>query len=253
MIACQRDFTLTVNAGAVIPVPTAYWKLDEVSGSRIDSVNGLALSQTFGITASAAGKISLSVEFPTGASSVIQNLKSPFLSYLGTGVTVAFWCKINSINIATDSVELFGIQFYDVGGSTWNWNFNGGYSIGVGTPTGSTCFWCFCDRAFSADDSTAFDPVFPLSTGAWHFIAMWYDPLDKKPRYQIDNAAIVVGPALVSGLVAGLNGQLSIESFGSFLPYADYQIDEVGVWMSVLSAGTLTALWNGGAGKTYPF
>src|SRR5262249_29580083 len=91
----------------------------------------------------------------------------------------------------------------------------------------------------------------PLST--WLFLIAWYDPADLKIRISVNNRT-----ADVSAVTTGVQTSSLGVGVGATRPASpsnpwDGRIDECGFWQRVLSAGERTALWNGGAGITYPF
>jgi hypothetical protein len=84
-----------------------------------------------------------------------------------------------------------------------------------------------------------------ISAG-WHMLTMTYDGMTL--RYYLDGAA--------DGTTAQTLNNLNISRiFSSNFDRGlkSYAIDEVGIWSRPLSAAEIAQLYNGGAGKFYPF
>jgi len=232
--ACSKDFSIQIVQAVGL---LAYWTFDDYV------INSLILdssSNHFDITYSNAdgviepGKvgncfrpINLTVlDVNTGNFALLNNAGA-------TGFTMCGWVKLNPAD-----------------------NFGNGNIRAVrwSTPT-SFMELAFLngDMILNADgDGVQFETiVYPYpQDGDWHFYRAWYDPADQKARLQIDNGLIIDTVALP---MAGGNGnQISFAGNAVFSGSTERSLDESGLWIRVLSDVEAAALWNGGAGTTYP-
>jgi len=109
------------------------------------------------------------------------------------------------------------------------------------------------DMLLDADgDGVEFEEiVYPYpQDGGWHFYRAWYDPADQKARLQIDNGLIIDTVALP--MAGGSGNQITFAGNATFFGSTERSLDESGLWIRVLSNTEAAALWNGGAGVTYP-
>lgn len=211
---------------------SAYWKLDETSGNRIDSSgNGIDLTEN-GTVSYTNGIINNSAILPGDSVSWLQsNITINFSS----DFTVSAWLKITSIvggsgnwNIyyRTKSDGFYGLElgFTDI---------NGGIKLTFEVP--------YSNGPFVLDNVN-------FNTGEWYHIVFirknnsyyWYINgvyYDTTVSFSNDMTGDVV--------ILGNNGSNSNEFNG--------EIDETGVWTRALSISELSILYNNGLGNTYPF
>lgn len=232
-VVCSKQFTLQV--AIPVPAPTAYWTCDETTGTRTDSVSGLTLTEAFGgPIGSAAGIINLGIAMPGLAAQELRNpANTATLAYQGLGITVACWFKVNAMG--TNEIDILELDFQTPNAATYCQYFPGTNSFEV--------WW---DQTGGLGDSKASQTGFPVAVGGWHFLAWWFDPSDKKVRYQIDNGTVVVGNAIATAIITtGTTGRFFVLN----LHDTDIQFDEIGVWLGgILTANQLTALYNNGNG-----
>lgn len=89
------------------------------------------------------------------------------------------------------------------------------------------------------------------STGTWMMVYCYLDGPNGTAGVSVNNGTANTSSALTGGCFDS-TAALQIGALTSGTTW-DGRIDEVGIWNRVLTAGELTSLYNGGAGKTYPF
>ena len=236
-LACTKSYTLTV----AVPITTsAYWKLDEAAGSvpRVASVspcNFLPLGVTSPGTPALIGN-GVVFDATVGSNNYTTFAYNAALGYTApNGWSMWGWFRCDATGWA---------------GGLGNGGFEIGFSAGlhgirlsVGSSLDVTPFRV----------ETHWDTVyFNTTLGVWHFFFLFYDGTLHQHGYSIDNGPQSTLPtANIMGTVAGGLCTLSNDWMGA----TGYIIwDELGVCMTErLSLTQLAFLYNGGAGRTYPF
>lgn len=221
----------------------AYWKLDEASGARSDSVGGQTLTDNNTVT-SAAGKVSNAGGFELDNTEYLSHADSATLS-LGsdTDFTIACWVKLESKG-AFDG----GIVVKD----------NGGIAHGLETEYGLAMNNAGSDRfRFAVGNNVTFAEVDANTLGSpslatWYFIVAWHDSTANTINIQVNNGT-ADSAAWSGGTYDGTSDTWIGSEPASAARAFDGLIDEVGFWKRVLTAGERTTLYNSGNGTTYPF
>lgn len=208
----------TLNTGLI-----AYWKMDEASGTREDSVGSNDLLDSTS-TGSAAGKLGNGGDFEAGTPNWLSAADSPELSIGDQDFTIALWVK-------PESLTTFNVLFSKNGLDLAIFNNASGvvtFSVGGGGPSPSTGG--------------------ELVVGSWSLIIAWYDAAGDLKNVSVNNAFAVAD----SGVSPTDNGlPLVVGAFDTSGTFpADGMIDEVGIWDRVLTSDERTELYNSGVGKT---
>lgn len=205
-----------------------YYKMEESSGSRVDSLGGTSLSVQAGSVSSAAGKNN------SGASiAVANNLGIAANAFFPTtSWTVTFWLKPTSFTTGAQDTPIFvstsgnsGFDLVQVQSSTnaniqlWPLGAGGGTIVGD-----------------------------PFSTGSFHFIAVVFNKTAKTGFMTIDTNTVSWGP---TGGTFAFDSSVMEFSFTTTLG-VNGVFDELAVWNRTLSPSEITTLYNGGAGRFYP-
>jgi hypothetical protein len=194
----------------------SYWKLDEVSGNRADSVgsNTLTDNNTVG---SAAGMSGLAASF------VAANTES--LSFSGAITT---WTADNSVVFWGYTNDTTIYRLFSTVGLPVDMNHSG---------TTVTASW----RAGSIQRTAT------TSNAAWHLYAMVQEGTDYS--LSVDGGAF----STVSG-AANIGGsdvlKIGVYADGSTHPL-NGRIDEFGIWSRALTIDEIVSLYNAGAGLFY--
>jgi hypothetical protein len=200
----------------------SYWKLDETSGTRFDSVSANNLSDNGGV-GSAIGKIGNAAEFDTTNKLSTNTVLSsgPF--------TVSCW--------------IYADTFSGEGGIVNR------YDNSVPADRAWTTYVANDDITFVIQP-TALNIPNVVSAATWHYFAFWYDDVAQEMGIQFDTT-IQTTPQTTGYPVTNVDFTVGARADGGTA--FDGRIDEVGIWSRVLTASERTQLYNGGAGLTYPF
>lgn len=215
----------------------SYWKLDETSGTRVDSHTGgndLTDNNTVG---SATGIIN------DGANFILPN--NEFLSHINNSslqvtsdFTFSCWVKCQTSPTNPDLFPV--IAKGDLGSGTTD------YMLYI-HPTAGFVFTVNDPLTVGATPNSA------LSTGTWYNALCWYDSGTQKASIRVNDDTTFTSPAGTVALVQTTKTFILGTRDGASPPYMSGIIDEVGFWKRLLTAGEITQLYNSGAGLAYPF
>jgi len=208
----------------------AYWKLDEASGTRADSLGAEPLTDNNTVT-SAAGKIGNAAQFTAANSESLDHADDATLS-MGPGVRMSLvgWWWFTSVDGGIAFVSKFDALSFE-------------YLLRIEN-TGLCKFWVSPEGSSLTNVGT----VVP-SLGAWHFVAARYDGTTISLR-------VDAGAWETTAYTGDIFNGISVFTIGlqpSFGLALDGRADEVGLWKVALSDAQVTSLWAGGLGTTYPF
>jgi hypothetical protein len=219
----QRDAGGDSSSSSLLTDLVSYWKLDEASGTRFDTVSSNNLSDNGGV-GSALGKVGNAAEF-TGT------------DYLSTNTLISSGPFSVSCWIFADTVI----------------NPSGGIVNRYDNSVPADRVW----STYVANDDIVFF-ITPtqlkisnvISATTWHYLAFWYDDVAQQLGVQFDTT-VQTTPHTTGYPVANVPFSIGARADGN--TEFDGRIDEVGIWSRVLTASERTQLYNGGAGITYPF
>ena len=244
----KRALLLPFAAGGANPLLTglvSYWTLNETSGNRADSVGTNTLAP-LNAPGSAAGIISNAATFTAASSQNLHAADSTSL-HQTTALSVSLWFKLTSI-VANQAI-----------GGRWTYQTDGDWMIQL-VPVSGDNIRVFIANAINDNGSNFGDTSgLGLTTATWYHLAVVYDGTQgtNAGRLKIYLNAIAQTLTFTGTIAAALTGattQLRWGQFGGGLDrFLDGALDEIGLWSRVLSAAEVTQLYNGGAGKTYPF
>lgn len=217
----------------------AYWKLNESSGStRIDSLGVSNLSDNNTVT-SGPGVISNSAIFSNASGNFLSVADNSALS-MGAGVrfTIAGW-----FNLTTFTENL---------GFLSKWLGNPGmreyhiYVVSAGVHVIRFGVRGADDVTNQTVDAATFGA---LPTATWLFFCCYYDGVNI--GISVNNGSFDTSPFTAD--VQDGTSDFNLGTSATLDPTLDCKLDEIGIWKRVLTSGEITTLYNGGAGKTYPF
>jgi hypothetical protein len=210
----------TVSVSTLLDGLLAYWKLDEASGNVADSSGNGRTGVATDLTYSQAGKQGTAVTF-NGTTSVIDVTDNPDLGSTTNAFTIAFWYKGTDIEGRIITAGCFrvyqgdGINSILLADGTNNIEFN--FSVALNDNA-----WHFVVITFDGTNILAYDNNSNILTDTWaHTLGFWSDHL-----YMMNNGDVI---------------------------YTAGTLDEVGFWNRAINSTERAALYNAGAGKTYPF
>ncbi len=221
------------NAPVSTPAPpsslssglAAYWKLEESSGVRHDSIGSSSLSDAYGNVAQGAGKVNNAASF--GGSGVLYANDGSALIVAGSSFTLAGWVKLNAKTSDGSIAGRWGTSgaeyliFYRSSADRFECDLNGYYNNGAGS--------VFADNFGSPQ------------TGMWYFVACWYDTTNGMMGISVNGSA---NTKAYSGGVpyTGETFRVGCMGAGHCLTGG---VDELGLWDRVLSAAELSVLQGG--------
>jgi hypothetical protein len=217
-------FGSTLNSGLV-----SYWKLDEASGTRADSVGSASLTDANGI-GSGSGLIGNAATF-SGTTTPLLSSSSDTLQTGGSSFELAFWVKVTSTT-------------GDAG------------MVCKGDSLGSVmeylCYLSAGKPSFMIKTSGAAFPLAQIasaiSINTWHFVNAYFDSGINELGIAVDGGSFTTQAA-----AAPTANTARVFTIGSMSDTSVLlgTIDEVGFWKGrVLTTAERAALYNAGAGKT---
>jgi hypothetical protein len=211
----------------------SYWKMDEASGTRADSVTGSANDLTDNNTvASTTGKISNAGSYVAANSEYLSRASN---SSLQCGdIDFTFSCWIYSTAWATASL----VTKDDDAASSRD------YTVDISTNV----------PRFYINGSVFVSGPASLSDSNWYFIVAWHDAAANTVNIQVNNGTVQsTGTSGEVPHTSSAQFRIGAREYASFPDYFTGIIDEVGFWKRVLTADERTALYNAGSGLSYPF
>lgn len=216
-------------SGSSLPEPQAYWKLDNTSWLD-SSGNGYALSYETSNPTIGTGIINGDATF-----NATNGLYNYAISQQDT-LSLSFWLKAVT-NSSGDYQAVIG-----------NWDFNLGNGDGLswvinidpsGYPALAVARWSEENVGSITHDS-------PLQVGWNHICATISPTICAIYLNGVATADVLPTMDLINNII-----QIGFQSRDGF--YFDGEIDEVGIWDQLLSQSDVTALYNSGSAKPYPF
>jgi hypothetical protein len=227
--------TMSRVSAALTDNLVGYWKLDETSGTTaidsLDDHNGLTNA-----TVNQAGIINTAYSF-NGTNQEVKLKDTNSLVY--SDISLAVWVYLN--NLTAEQYPIYKID------STQTRRF--GFQI-----------WSnriYFSKNFGSAGGWAVSKDITGMSGAWHYIVATHSDTNGTALYW-DGNLVDYNSSATSTLTTTTAFEYYIGRFnGSLTASTNYwfngKIDEVGLWNKVLTSTEVTALYNGGAGYTYPF
>lgn len=213
--------------------PIAWWRMEEVDGTRKESMAvypNIDLAQAQGSAAGAAGKI-MDGAFMTSAGTSQQLLSPPSsgFAYSGNGMTITAWIHWDG---SAQSTFQFGLTLMDGSASTIGFFvYDGATSkLQVNSPL---------------DSITVANPA--LAAG-WNQIILSYHEDTQQISVRTNNGAPVTSAGTLA-FPSNAQAEFSCLYFHSVGGVGGY--DEVGVFNYDLSTACEVSLWNAGNGRTF--
>lgn len=215
---------------------THYWKLDELTGDRLDTVGAFTMTPS-GAVGYEAGKLGNAATF-AGSPNYLWN-NGNGLNIPETGVTVWGWIKIVSDARATVITQVTGTNLNNQ--SRW-------YLIYMGSNS-----WQFTIRDSDAVSLSTATITQAPTLDKWYFFCGRYNSSTKKTEARLDASAWVVATnALPNGPIQ-LSGTNYFSMNRNATSYGTCSLDSIGFSERYYTDGEVSLLYNGGAGLEYPF
>lgn len=214
----------------------AFWRMEEASGNRVDSVSNQALVPT-GAPGSAAGKTGMAVSFDTGTGKYLAASDTATLSVgANQSFTVACWVRFNGTPSGSRGLVGKGNASIAYSGCE--------YLLGT---SGTSLQWYIG----SGSNSVNIAASVTLAAATWYFIVGWYDAGADIQYVQVNNGSVAqIANAGGSHDSAGPVEVGRQPQWSGTAPF-DGQIDNVMFWKRVLTPTERSDLWNSGNGLDY--
>jgi len=218
--------------------------MDEASGSRVDQITRLSLSQV-GTIGSRAGLLGNAADIEVGENFLASAYSPLHRMATGSSYTVMCWVYVDSLAATPSTI----ICRWNGGGSTRD------YLVGYDS-TGSVYFSTIQG---TNTDVAALSPAGVVTTGSWHLIVAWIDSSVGSfgsINIQVNNGTVYTTTLTAAKLSSDTATLFAVGRFNQSFGYAgstDAAVDLVCNWSRVLTAEERTSLWNSGLGLNYPF
>ena len=215
----------------------SHWKLDEISGNRLDSVGENHLIPINNV-AQADGKIGNAAQFTLDNSEYLTVVNSPGLATGDVDFTIAEWVNLDTKGTLAAAIANKGNL---TGG--WEWylfwlgSFADRFQFQINEPGGAPI-------AFARAESLRAPKL-----NTWYFVVGWYDSAARTVNIQVDNGE--VNSVSASKAPTAGTGPFNIGSDPDITAYLDGRADSVSFWKRVLTTAERTALFNKGEGLDF--
>jgi hypothetical protein len=249
MIVCEKEYTVTINPDLVL---IAYWSMEEGTGvyPKVDATgNGhnLSLRFTGNGTTQVAGKVDFGQQFSSGVSApgLERTTVSPSFVEQSKGFTICAWGYFTGRSV-TNTTRFLGLHSSGSGATPWN------VGLGLTEVLGTSYISIFFLYPLDPNPSQSVTLTTPIpSLNQWHFVRAWWDPADGLIQLAVNESTFITASTPVFPIWTGTTLSVVLEVFkGTALP--TMRMDEIGYWKGIFSAAEAAALYNGGAGQTYP-
>jgi len=223
-----------LDTGGTLPTGlVAYWKLDEASGTRADSIGSNNLTDNNTVT-QAAGKKDNSAQFTEANSEYLSITDNAALSVEGQSFSIACWVYLDS----KPSNAMVIAERSRSGGTVWEYGL-----VWDSAPYSK----------FRFDVNTTVSSLYATTFGSpslstWYFIVAWFDADANTVNIQVNDGT--VDSVHSTGSVAPTTSIFSIGARTGSSIFFDGRIDELSFWKRVLTAQERSDLYNGGTGNT---
>lgn len=226
---------------ALIDSLISYWKLDEASGSALDSHSSNNLTDT-NTVGTATGIINGGRDYEEANIEYHTITDNASLSFADEDFSISCWVRPESTPGSN--------QPFIVGKGASDWSTSNGdeYILIMDGFNSNRADWIVTDNNFSGAQATS---VAGLSAATWYHIVAWHDSVANEIGLVIND-----GTPVTTSYTFGCNNGTSNFTIGGDKNGAftwDGIIDEVGIWGKVLTSAEITELYNAGVGLAYPF
>jgi len=208
----------------------AYWKYDETTGNRVDSVGSRDLAPQ-GTVSSQVGKIGNAAQV-SGASNYLTNTSANLTGQTWSGgFSVVGWLYIPTAYSDRNAV------------------LSRHTNTALYTNSASQLYFLVYDSVTGS--SLAIASGLTINVDTWYFVAGRYNSSTKKAEVLFNDGTWQVASAALTNEPKNTSDRIDVGQKEGDFGNAAY--DETGLYTRYLSDTEVTALYNGGAGRTYPF
>jgi hypothetical protein len=213
----------------------SYWNLDEASGNRAPTFGGVTLTDN-NTVGSAAGKSGNAATFTNGNNESLSLGADSFECETGGILTFSFWFKDTTAGVTTAAL----ISRDDA--TTRE------YAVFTGNTVFQILAFDTDGTPVTLNSNTDHGDLFTKNT--WYHAVVELNNDADTISYQINN-----GTKRIKAVAKDTRGGDAVFRVGHSTYYAaaDLQVDELCVWRRLLAPDEVTALYASGAGTYYPF
>ena len=234
------------NDGTLSTSLANYWKLEEASGTRVDSHGSDDLTDNNTVT-TATGIIDEGADFENTIRTRAEHLSNTSVRDGDTGdLSISLWAKFESFGPYS---EYFAAK-WKTAGNERGFQFYRNNEINR------------IDIDYSSDGSTSnrvawrTDANVLPSTGTWYHVVVTIDVSAETSVIYVDGGSVAVTKFVDAGTATSIHDSAGTFMLGSQANdgqyhYFDGVMDEVGLWNKVLSSSEVTDLYNSGSGLVY--
>lgn len=215
----------------------AYWKMDEASGTRADSVGNWTLTDN-NTVGSSTGKIGNCARMVAGSTESLS-YTPPAGTLVGISYTITFWCKYRGGAVPNSMGAPFAFDTnaggYENGPSfRWYDGYGGLYIYGHGSLGG-----------FLVPGSGNLSSIVDV----WKFVSFAYDADAQTASACCDDNADVSASGVAAVAATGFPAPVTI---GNWMTDVSWDVDEVAFWTRALTREERERIYNSGNGFALP-
>lgn len=227
---------------------TAYWTLDESSGTRVKSAGPSDLAETGGTINSGTGKQSNAALFVAADENTLECANHADLRPTSGGdLSVGFWLYLIALP-ATNS-NIAGLSGTD-GSQRYCWSLN--------INSSGTLVLLATNQDGSGTTSVTWGAA--LSTATWYYVAGVVDGTNDLLKISVNGGAFVTQAPGVGETVGYSSSSANMRfcvgaNYIDGITYSEFlsiRVDELAIWSRALAIGEFVLLYAGGLGLTYP-
>jgi len=229
---CERE---GLRGSALSTGLVSFWKFDEVSGDRLDSIATNHLVPT-GSIARAVGKLRYGADLESGSSQFLTVTHNASLLHGDIDFTWAGWVKLENTTSDQAVVGMWGTTGQLV------------FILQFDNATDKMVFWVSNNGTSAVNVLSATTMV----AGTWYFIRAWHNSVSNTINIRINEGTLAT-TAHSTGVFGGTSNLLFGKNENAGGLFFDGVLDGWGFWKRVLSDSEASALYNGGVGLDCPF
>lgn len=226
--------TMSPGVNAVWTDVTAYWTMNEASGTREDSIGSADLTPTASDPASVSGKLGNAADLERDNTQYFSTADAAGLSFSGTdSFSISAWIKLE-----TTGTRMRVISKWGASAAVQDWELTINATLGP--------FFAVSDSATTAsiNDGTA------LNTD-WHHIVAVFDNANNELRLYLDGSQCAT-PVAETNDPTDSSSTIYVGNDYDGSDAFDGLIDDLCLFRKALTDANVTTLYNGGNGRAYP-
>lgn len=222
----------------VVTEPTAYWKLDEIEGSRVDSIGTAHLTDHSTVTY-VTGKLGNAAQFTRVNSEYLSTADQTALRAGARDWSFACWVKFDSLP-GGEHVFIASKSGSSVNQHEWVLEWDGA--------TNSRIKFTIYNNAGANSKAVSATTFGAVSTGVWYFIVLRHTTASKTIGIRINAGTEDTDTYTTTNANDGTGDfDLGADAASPTVQSMDGKIDEAGWWQGhLLTSGEITSLYNSG-------